>query len=116
MIVQSRPAARALFAAVVACAGQLRVTRRVVDELSQVAGAVNSRRFPTNFDLNLHLERRFTFRGYRLGLRAGFNNITNHRNPTAVNNVIGSPQYLQFLGDEGRHFVLRLRVFGRKAD
>ena len=53
-------------------------------------------------------ERRFTFRGKRLALRVGVNNLTDHRNPTAVNNVIGSPQYLQFFGDEGRH--------GRLAD
>jgi hypothetical protein len=26
---------------------------------------------------------------------------------------VGSPQYLQFFGDEGRDFVLRIRVFGR---
>jgi hypothetical protein len=27
--------------------------------------------------------------------------------------VVGAPQYLQFLGDEGRHFVVRVRFFGR---
>jgi hypothetical protein len=30
-----------------------------------------------------------------------------------VNNAIGTPQFLQFLGDEGRHFVVRIRFFGR---
>jgi hypothetical protein len=43
--------------------------------------------------------------------RAGANNLTGHRNPTAVNAVGGVPQYLPFFGDEGRHFVLRIRVF-----
>jgi hypothetical protein len=85
----------------------------IADETGRIAGAVDSRRFPANFDLNVHVERRFTLRGYRLALRAGFNNITDHPNPSAVNNMIGSPQYLQFLGTEGRHLVLRLRVFGR---
>ncbi len=27
--------------------------------------------------------------------------------------MIGAPQFLQFLGDEGRHFVVRIRFFGR---
>ena len=78
-----------------------------------VVGGVDSYRYPFNFDLNLHLERRFTLRGYRFAIRGGFNNITNSRNPTAVNNVIGAPQFLQFYGYEGRHFVVRLRFFGR---
>jgi hypothetical protein len=85
----------------------------VQDQYGVIVGGVDSHRYPLNFDLNLHLERRFTLRGYRLGLRAGFNNITNSRNPTAVTNVIGSPQFLQFYGYEGRHFVVRLRFFGR---
>ena len=78
-----------------------------------ISGAVNSQRYPFNFDLNLAIERMVTLRGYRFALRGGVNNLTDHKNPTAVNNVIGSPQYLQFLGDEGRHFVVRIRFFGR---
>ncbi len=78
-----------------------------------VQGAADSHRFPSNLDLNLHVERRFTFRGYRFALRVGANNLTDHRNPTAVSNVIGSPTFGQFLGDEGRHFVVRIRMFGR---
>jgi hypothetical protein len=45
------------------------------------------------------------------GKRTGANNLNGHRNPTAVNAVVGVPQYLQFFGAEGRHFVLRIRVF-----
>ena len=45
------------------------------------------------------------------GKRAGANNLTGHRNPTAVNAVGGVPQYLPFFSNEGRHFVLRIRVF-----
>lgn len=78
-----------------------------------IAGAVDSRRYPSNFDLNLYLERRFTLRGYRLALRGGINNATDHRNPTAVNNTIGSADYLRFYGNEGRHFEVRIRVFGK---
>jgi carboxypeptidase family protein len=85
----------------------------VVDPTGTVVGVVDSHRYPANIDLNVHLERRFTFRGYRFALRGGFNNILDHLNPTAVNNTLGSPQFLQFFGHEGRHFVLRIRFFGR---
>jgi hypothetical protein len=85
----------------------------ITDDAGRVVGGVDSQRYPSNFDLNLHLERLFTFRGYRFAFRFGANNLTDHRNPTAVSNVIGSPTFGQFFGDEGRHFVLRLRLFGR---
>jgi hypothetical protein len=32
-----------------------------------------------------------------------------------VNNVSGAPGFLEFLGDEGRHFVVRIRFLGRAA-
>ena len=85
----------------------------VRDETGLVAGAVDSYRYPLNFDLNIALERMITLHGYRFALRGGIDNLTNQANPTAVNNVIGAPQYLQFLGDEGRHAVVRIRFFGR---
>ncbi len=85
----------------------------VQDQTGVIVGQVDSRRYPFNFDLNVHVERRFTLRGYRLALRLGVNNLTNSRNSTAVNNVIGSPNYLMFYGDEGRHAVATIRFFGR---
>lgn len=85
----------------------------IVTPVNQVVGAVNSQRFGTNFDLNLHLERRFDFLRYRFAVRFGVNNLTDQRNATAVNNVVGSPNYLRFYGSEGRHFVVRIRMFGR---
>lgn len=75
-------------------------------------GAVDSYRYPLNFDLNIAIERMVTFRGYRFAVRVGVDNLTNQSNPTAVNNVTGVPQFLQFLGDEGRHYVIRIRFFG----
>lgn len=78
-----------------------------------IAGGVDSYRYPVNFDLNLAIERMVTLRGYRFALRGGVDNMTNQANPTAVNSVIGAPEYLHFLGDEGRHFVVRIRFFGR---
>ncbi len=85
----------------------------VQQQTGLVAGAFDSYRFPFNFDLNIAIERMFTFRGYRFALRLGMDNITDQLNATAVYNTIGSPQYLQYLGDEGRHAVLRIRFFGR---
>ncbi len=84
----------------------------VRDQTGVVAGAFDSYRYPVNFDLNIAIERMITLRGYRFALRGGMDNVTNQANPTAVNNVTGAPQYLQFLGDEGRHFVVRIRFFG----
>lgn len=78
-----------------------------------VAGTVDSYRYPLNFDLDIAIERIVTLRGYRFAVRLGMDNITNQANPTAVNNVTGVPQFLEFLGDEGRHAVVRIRFFGR---
>ena len=101
------------WAVAVLCDARSGLPFSVVDESGRVVGGVDSHRFPAKFELNVHLERRFTFYGYRLAVRAGVNNITDHANPSAVNNTVGSPQYLEFLGNEGRHLVVRLRVFGR---
>jgi hypothetical protein len=85
----------------------------VRDQTGVVIGSFDSYRYPANFDLNLALERMVIFRGYRFALRGGVDNLTDRANPTAVNNVFGAPQYLQYLGNEGRHFVIRIRFFGR---
>jgi hypothetical protein len=85
----------------------------ITDDAGRVQGLVDSHRFPSNFDFNLHLERRFTFRGYRFAIRLGANNLTANRNATAVSNVIGSPTFGQYFGSEGRHLVVRIRLFGR---
>jgi len=74
-------------------------------------GAVDSYRNPLHLDLNLAIERTVTVRGYRFALRGGMDNLTDRANPTAVNNVTGTPQFLQSLDDEGRHFVVRVRFF-----
>jgi len=87
----------------------------VRDPSGLIVGAVDGYRYPLNFDLNLVIERMVTFHGYRFALRGGIDNLTAQSNPTAVNNVTGTPQFLQFLGPEGRHFVVRIRFFGRAA-
>lgn len=85
----------------------------IQDVQGNLIGTANSHRFPVNFDLNLHIERRFEFHRRRFALRVGVNNLTDHKNSTAVYNTLGTPQFGQFIGDEGRHVVLRIRFFSR---
>ena len=42
------------------------------------------------------------------------NNITNNGNPNAVNNVLGSPQFLTYARGQARAFNVRLKLLGRK--
>jgi carboxypeptidase family protein len=86
----------------------------VQNEQGGILGAVNSHRFPMYFSMNLHLEYRFRFRGKRLALRGGFNNLTSHKNYTAVINTAGAPGFLTYYGSDGRHFVLRFRWLGKE--
>ena len=83
-------------------------------DTGQVIGGVDSFRLPAWFELDLHVERRITLRGYRLALRGGFNNITNHQNYTLANTMYGAPGFLQYYGTDGRHFVLRIRWLGKE--
>ncbi len=86
----------------------------VVNQNQQLVGSPDSRRYPAFFSLSLHLERRFSFMGYQLALRAGFNNITNRQNASTVINNIDSPQFLTFGDAEGRVFTARIRFLGKK--
>ncbi|HLH44027.1 MAG TPA: TonB-dependent receptor [Bryobacteraceae bacterium] len=83
------------------------------DQDGAVIGSIDSYRYPLKFDLNIALERTVVFHGYRFAVRGGMNNIAGRLNPTAVNNVAGAPGFRQFYGAEGRHFVFRIRFFGR---
>lgn len=85
----------------------------IQDDEGRLVGELNQRRFPAFFELNLHIERRFLFRGHRWALRAGFNNLTKHRNYDTVNNNTGSPNFLRFYGGQGRSLNFRLRWLGR---
>ncbi len=85
----------------------------VVDQAGRMQGPPNADRFPDYVNLNFHLEWTTHALGYRFALRGGFNNLTGHGNYTTVNNTLGSPQFLQFYGSDGRHFVLRIRWLGR---
>ncbi len=85
----------------------------VVDNAGQVVGGVNGSHYPNFFELDLHLERRFQFRGQRWAGRAGFNNITGHSNPNAVDNILGTPQFLSFFGGQSRALQFRIRWLGK---
>jgi hypothetical protein len=79
----------------------------------RVIGAVDTRRFPAFFELNLHLERRFVFRANRWEFRMGFNNITGHWNPNIVNANTDSRNFLQYSGGQGRALNFRIRWLGK---
>ncbi len=85
----------------------------VYDSSGRIYGDVNSYRFPWFFELNLHLERRFSFRGYKWAFRFGFNNITNHKNPNTVNSDMGAPNFLNMYGGQGRSLNFRIRWLGK---
>ncbi|MBZ5496721.1 MAG: TonB-dependent receptor [Acidobacteriia bacterium] len=84
-----------------------------VNQFQQLVGEPNSRRFPNYFSLNLHLERRVRIWRSEWALRAGFNNITGHLNPTVVNNNIDAMDFGRFSGSEGRVFTGRIRFLGK---
>lgn len=85
----------------------------VQDELGQIQGGVNSRSYPDFFELNIHIEKRFHFRGQRWALRLGANNILNRNNPNVVNNNIDSPRFLTYYGGQSRAFNVRIRWLGK---
>jgi hypothetical protein len=79
----------------------------------QVVGPVNDWRFPDFLELNVHVEKRFQFRGQRWAGRAGYNNITGHLNPNVVNNMVDAPQFLTFYGGQTRALQFRIRWLGK---
>jgi len=86
----------------------------LVNQNQQLVGAPDSSRFPQYFSLDLQLERRIRLFGFLWALRAGFNDITNRSNPTAVNNNVDSPDFLTYGGITGRALTARIRLLGRK--
>lgn len=86
----------------------------VINDQQQLVGPPGSRRFPAFFSLNLALEKRFRFLGFYWAVRGGFDNIAGRRNPAFVNNVIDSPRFLTFYGEDNRSFTTRIRFLGRK--
>jgi hypothetical protein len=86
----------------------------LVNQDEQLVGSPDSHRYPAYFSLNVHLERRFHVLGFEWALRAGFDNITNHQNPFAVDNNVDSRHFLTFGAIQGRALTGRIRLLGRK--
>ena len=86
----------------------------IVNQNQQFLPPLESQRFPNFFSLNLYLEKRINILKYTFALRGGFDNITSHSNPNAVNNNIDSPSFLTFSNLDRRTFVGRIRFLGRK--
>lgn len=86
----------------------------VQNDSQEVVGAPNSWRFPNFFALDVSLERRFTIFGFQWALRAGVNNVTKHPNYSSVNSNIDSPYFLSYSAAQGRSFIARVRLLGRK--
>lgn len=85
----------------------------VRDDFGSIEGKVSSRRYPTYFELNVHIERKFQFRGHLWAFRFGANNLTNRINPDSVNNIAGSPNFLRYYGGNGRTTNFRIRWLGK---
>ena len=86
----------------------------LLNENQQIAGAPGCMRFPRYFSLDLQFERRVRLFGFMWALRAGFNDIPNRSNPSAVNNNLDSPDFLTYSGIQGRALTARVRLLGRK--
>jgi Carboxypeptidase regulatory-like domain len=85
-----------------------------VNAQQELVGSPDSHRFPSNFTLNLQLEKRFHLFGFYWAVRGGFDNLTDHRNYLVVNNNVDSPQFGAFSVYNGRAFTSRIRFLGRK--
>jgi len=86
----------------------------IQDPYGQLAGTADDHRFRQFFELNLFIERQLSIDGYRVAVRAGFNNITGHFNPNVVDNVLGGPTYLREYGGQARALNFRLRFLGHR--
>ena len=86
----------------------------IQDQFGQLSGTVDDHRFRQFFELNLFLERQLSVQGYRVALRAGFNNITGHQNANVVDNVLGGPTFLRQYGGQARSLNFRVRFLGHR--
>lgn len=86
----------------------------VIAEDGRIVGGVNSQRFPTYFQMNLHVEWKVRMWRNYWALRGGCNNLTGRRNPIVVNNLVGTHDFLNYYGGFGRSFTVRVRWLGRE--
>jgi hypothetical protein len=84
-----------------------------VNQFGELVSTPGQFRFPDYFTLNIAVERKFNFKGYRWAARIGVNNVTNSQNPTTVDNDINSPTFLTFFGQGHRTLNGRIRFLGK---
>ena len=85
-----------------------------IDQFGQIVSGPGQFRFPDFITLNLAVERKFTFRGYRWAARIGMDNVLDRQNPTVVDNNVNSPSFLTFFGTDHRTVAGRIRFLGKK--
>lgn len=84
-----------------------------INQFGQIVSGPGQFRFPDFFTLNLGVERKFTFKGYRWAGRIGIANVTDQPNPFVVDNNINSPTFLSFFGTDHRTLAGRIRFLGK---
>jgi hypothetical protein len=84
-----------------------------INQFGQIVSGPGQFRFPDFFTLNLGVERKFTFKGYRWAGRLGLENVTDRSNPFVVDNNINSPTFLSFFGTDHRTLAGRIRFLGK---
>ncbi|HLW85732.1 MAG TPA: TonB-dependent receptor [Candidatus Sulfotelmatobacter sp.] len=71
-------------------------------------------RLPTYYTVNLQFEKRFHMFGRYWALRGGFDNVTNHANPSLANGIIDAGHPVPtFIDGNGRAFTGRIRFLGK---
>jgi hypothetical protein len=72
-------------------------------------------RLPIYYTVDLQFEKRLHLFGRHWAVRAGFNNVTNHANPSLANGILDSTHPLPtYIDANGRAFTGRIRYLGRK--
>jgi hypothetical protein len=85
-----------------------------IDQFGQIVSGPGLFRYPDFFTLNVTVERKFAFHGYRWAARIGIDDVTNRENPTVVDNNVNSPSFLTFFGTDHRTLNGRIRFLGKK--
>jgi hypothetical protein len=86
-----------------------------VNQFGELVSAPGQFQFPDFFILNITVERKFNFKGYRWAARLGVDNVTDSPNPTTVDNNVDSPTFLTFFGQGHRTLVGRIRFLGKAS-
>ena len=84
----------------------------IINQEQQLVGTPDHMRYPTYFNLDLGLEKRFVFRRKQYAIRLSIINVTDHTNANQVVNNIDAPNFLSYSGGQGRAFTARLRFVG----